>query len=165
VLARRTDVARVALVTSANIRDPQTYVSDRSDSANFARNDLHRHLRSPAPRTAPAAHRLPASRPPRAHVSYTRHRPSQQIPNKISIHLLAPEIEDRVMPGHREGDFIKGEGIRSSVGVLVERSSRLVLLAKMDNATAESALAGFSAKLNSIPEHLRHSFTYDQGPL
>jgi hypothetical protein len=31
------------------------------------------------------------------------------------------------------------------------------------NATAESALAGFSAKLNSIPEHLRHSFTYDQG--
>jgi IS30 family transposase len=42
--------------------------------------------------------------------------------------------------GSWEGDFIKGEGNRSSVGVLVERSSRLVLLAKMDDTTAESAL-------------------------
>jgi IS30 family transposase len=81
----------------------------------------------------------------------------------VSIHVRPPEIEDRVMPGHWEGDFIKGEGNRSSVGVLVERTSRLVLLAKMHDATAESALAGFSAKLNSIPEHLRQSFTYDQG--
>jgi hypothetical protein len=47
--------------------------------------------------------------------------------------------------------------------VLVERTSRLVLLAKMEDATAASALAGFSAKLNSIPEPLRQSFTYDQG--
>jgi IS30 family transposase len=74
-----------------------------------------------------------------------------------------PEVEDRVMPGHWEGDVIKGEGNRSSVGVLVERTSRLVLLAKMHDATAESALAGFSAKLNLIPEYLRQSFTYDQG--
>jgi transposase, IS30 family len=65
--------------------------------------------------------------------------------------------------GRWEGDCIKGEGNRSSVGVLVERSSRLVLLAKMDDTTAESALASFSAKLNSIHEHLRQSFTYDQG--
>jgi transposase, IS30 family len=47
--------------------------------------------------------------------------------------------------------------------VLVERSSRLVLLAKMDDATAASALAGFTAKLNSIAEPMRQSFTYDQG--
>ena len=48
------------------------------------------------------------------------------------------------------GDFIKGAGNKSSVGVLVECTSRLVLLARMDDATAASALAGFSAKLNSI---------------
>ena len=47
--------------------------------------------------------------------------------------------------------------------MLVERSSRLVLLAKMDDATAASALTGFSAKLNSIAEPLRQSLTYDQG--
>jgi IS30 family transposase len=47
--------------------------------------------------------------------------------------------------------------------VLVERTSRLVLLAKMEDATAASALAGFTAKLNSIAAPLRQSFTYDQG--
>ena len=73
-----------------------------------------------------------------------------QIPDMVSIHVRPPEVDDRVMPGHWEGDFIKGAGNKSSVGVLVERTSRLVLLAKMDDATAASALAGFSAKLNSI---------------
>ncbi|MEN9780582.1 MAG: hypothetical protein RL014_1730 [Pseudomonadota bacterium] len=86
-----------------------------------------------------------------------------QIPEMVSIHVRPPEIEDRVMPGHWEGDFIKGAGNKSSVGVLVERTSRLVLLAKMDDATAASALAGFAAKLNSIAAPMRHSLTYDQG--
>ncbi|WP_246217567.1 IS30 family transposase [Paraburkholderia panacisoli] len=86
-----------------------------------------------------------------------------QIPDMISIHVRPPEIEDRPLPGHWEGDFIKGAGNQSSVGVLVERTSRLVLLAKMEDATAASALAGISAKLNSIAEPLRQSFTYDQG--
>ena len=86
-----------------------------------------------------------------------------QIPEMLSIHVRPPEVEDRVMPGHWEGDFIKGAGNKSSVGVLVERTSRLVLLAKMTDATAASALAGFSAKLNSIAAPLRQSLTYDQG--
>jgi IS30 family transposase len=86
-----------------------------------------------------------------------------QIPDMVSIHVRPPEVDDRVMPGHWEGDFIKGAGNQSSVGVLVERTSRLVLLAKMEDATAASALAGFTAKLNSIAAPLRKSFTYDQG--
>src|SRR6201988_782674 len=84
-----------------------------------------------------------------------------QIPDMVSIHVRPPEVNDRVMPGHWEGDFIKGAGNQSSIGVLVERTSRLVLLAKMDDATAASALAGFTAKLNSIAAPLRQSLTYD----
>jgi transposase, IS30 family len=49
------------------------------------------------------------------------------------------------------------------VGVLVERSPRLVLLAKMPDATAESALAAFTAKLNSIAGPLRKMLTFDRG--
>ena len=86
-----------------------------------------------------------------------------QIPEMVSIHVRPPEVEDRVMPGHWEGDFIKGAGNKSSVGVLVERTSRLVLLARMEDATAASALAGFTAKLNAISAPLRQSLTYDQG--
>ena len=86
-----------------------------------------------------------------------------QIPEMVSIHVRPPEVNDRVMPGHWEGDLIKGAGNKSCVGVLVERTSRLVLLAKMENATAEAALAGFTAKLNAIAAPMRQSLTYDQG--
>jgi hypothetical protein len=51
------------------------------------------------------------------------------------------------------------------VDVLVERRSRLALLAKMDDATAASALAGFSAKLNSIAGPLQKSFSTLRGSL
>lgn len=86
-----------------------------------------------------------------------------QIPEMVSIHVRPPEVNDRVMPGHWEGDLIKGANNRSAVGVLVERSTRLVLLAKMPDSTAESALAAFTFKLNQIAQPLRKTLTYDQG--
>lgn len=49
------------------------------------------------------------------------------------------------------------------MGVLVKRVSRLVILVKMDDVTAASALAGFAAKLNAIPEPMRQSLTDDHG--
>lgn len=77
----------------------------------------------------------------------------------VSIHVRPPEVTDRVMPGHWEGDFIKGAGNKSSVGVLVERTSRLVLLARMADATATAALAGLTVKLNSIAAPMRQNST------
>lgn len=85
------------------------------------------------------------------------------IPEMVSIHLRPPEVDDRLMPGHWEGDLIKGASNRSAVGVLVERTTRLVLLARMPDASAESALAAFTAKLNHIASPLRQTLTYDQG--
>jgi transposase, IS30 family len=87
----------------------------------------------------------------------------QTIPDMVSIHVRPPEVDDRLMPGHWEGDLIKGAGNRSAVGVLVERTSRLVLLARMPDSTAESALAGFTLKLRSIAKPMRQSLTYDRG--
>ena len=86
-----------------------------------------------------------------------------QIADMTSLHVRPPEIEDRLVPGHWEGDLIKGAGNRSSVGTLVERSSRLVMLAAMTSATAEAALEGFSNALNRVHEPMRKTMTYDQG--
>ncbi len=81
----------------------------------------------------------------------------------VSIHVRPPEVNDRLMPGHWEGDLIKGALNQSAVGVLVERTSGLVMLAKMKDATAASALEAFTLKLQSIAKPLRKTLTYDQG--
>jgi len=88
------------------------------------------------------------------------------IPDRLSIHLRPPEIEDRQFPGHWEGDLIKGEGNASAVGTLVERTSRLLILVKLPHpkpATAANLLQAFTDKLLSIAQPLRLSLTYDQG--
>ena len=86
-----------------------------------------------------------------------------QIPEMVSIHVRPPEIEDRLTPGHWEGDLIKGKANASAVGTLVERTSGYLMLVKMNDATATSAMEGFSAALNGMPLAMRKSMTYDQG--
>lgn len=49
------------------------------------------------------------------------------------------------------------------MGVLLERTPRLVVLAKMTDATATTALQSFAANLNAIAQPMRQSLTYDQG--
>lgn len=86
-----------------------------------------------------------------------------QIPGMVSIHVRPPEVEDRLIPGHWEGDLIKGAANRSAVGTLVERSSRLVLVASMNGSTASAAVDGFSRLFNAVPEPMKKTMTYDQG--
>jgi IS30 family transposase len=69
-----------------------------------------------------------------------------QIVNMTPIQARPRVIEDRVAPGHGEGDLIKGSCNRSALGTLVERTSRLVRLVKLESATALATLAGFSVK-------------------
>jgi IS30 family transposase len=151
------------MVTPADIGHTETHVSDRPDPARIARTiytAIYAQPRGELRRQLIACLRHGHN----TRMSRTRGTDRRgQIPDMVSIHVRPPEIEDRLLPGHWEGDFIKGAGNQSSVGVLVERTSRLVLLAKMEDATAASALAAFSAKLNSIAAPLRQTFTYDQG--
>lgn len=80
-----------------------------------------------------------------------------------SIHERPPEASERLLPGHWEGDFIKGARNQSSVGVLVDRKTLFVKLVKMDGCSAEAALKGFSRAFKAVPERLRQTLTYDQG--
>ena len=89
-----------------------------------------------------------------------------EIQDLLSIHVRPPEIEDRQLPGHWEGDLIKGANNASAIGTLVERTTRLVLLVKLPHpnpATAAHVLQAFSDKLNAIASPMRQSLTYDRG--
>lgn len=59
--------------------------------------------------------------------------------------------------------MIKGKANASAVGTLVELSSGYLILAKMNDATATSAVEGFSVALNRMPLAARKSLTDDQG--
>jgi len=100
-----------------------------------------------------------AKRRPRARGEDRRGR----IPDMVSIHDRPPEIEERLVPGHWEGDLIKGVYNRSAVGTLVERTTLFTVLSRMEDASAEAALSGFSHVLNRIAAQKRLSLTYDQG--
>lgn len=63
-----------------------------------------------------------------------------QLQNMTSIHLRPIEVEARLIPGHWEGDLIKGAGNRSAVGTLVERKSRYLLMTKLRDCRTEATL-------------------------
>jgi IS30 family transposase len=85
------------------------------------------------------------------------------VPESLKIIHRPEEVDARLIPGHWEGDMIKGAFSRTSVGTLVERKTRLVLLCKMDGNGAEAALEGFSRQMKRLPMSLRKSMTYDRG--
>lgn len=85
------------------------------------------------------------------------------IPEALRIVHRPEEIEARLVPGHWEGDLIKGAFNRSAVGTLVERKTRFVVLARIEGCTATHALEGFSRQMKRLPAFLRQSPIYDCG--
>jgi IS30 family transposase len=74
------------------------------------------------------------------------------------------EAEDRAVPGHWEGDLILGTGNNSAIGTLVERSTRFCILLHLpDNHGAEQVNQALIAAINTLPQMLRGSLTWDQG--
>lgn len=102
--------------------------------------------------------RSPEGRRPRSRAS----RPPR-LPDMVSIALRPPEVAARVVPGHWEGDLIKGAAGRSAIGTLVERTSRYVMLVPLQGLSASHILDGFSRRLREVPASLRKTLTYDQG--
>ena len=74
------------------------------------------------------------------------------------------EADHRAVPGHWEGDLILGEGGRSAVGTLVERTTRMVLLLHLpDGKSAAQVEAAMRAAIGTLPALLARTITWDQG--
>lgn len=86
-----------------------------------------------------------------------------QIPNPMPIAARPAEVLTRRVPGHWEGDLLKGRRNGSAVGSVVERTTRLVMLVRVTGLDSQRVVQGFARKLRRIPMPLRRSMTYDQG--
>lgn len=113
------------------------------------KQELVRHLRS--------KRRIRRSR----HSSVHGHSQGR-IVDAISIRERPAEVEDRAVPGHWEGDLLRGAG-NSHVVTLVERYSRFCMLVKTPGKDSSTVVAVLSQHVGQLPAELRRSLTWDRG--
>ncbi|MBW0253694.1 IS30 family transposase [Cellulomonas sp. PS-H5] len=82
----------------------------------------------------------------------------------LRISQRPPEVTDRAVPGHWEGDLIMGTRNASAIGTLVERSTRFAILLHLPQGRrAEAVAEAMIAAMSDLPAHLRRSITWDRG--
>lgn len=88
-----------------------------------------------------------------------------RIANMVSIHDRPEEVEGRQVPGHHEGDLIKGSlASNSAVGTIVERhSGYLTLIHLPEGWSAEKVAAGVSEQMSALPKWFAKTLTWDRG--
>jgi IS30 family transposase len=87
-----------------------------------------------------------------------------RIPDMVSIAERPPEADERRVPGHWEGDLLIGKRNQTAIATLVERASGFAMLVPLpDGYKPEHVAPALARKVQTLPEALRRSLTWDQG--
>ncbi len=91
-----------------------------------------------------------------------RQKPSP-IQDFLSIEERPAEVANRTIPGHWEGDLLAGSRNASAIGTLVERTTRMTFLVKLEDRYARHVRNAFADEFRRLPKGLKRTLTYDQG--
>ncbi len=85
-----------------------------------------------------------------------------RIKDTVSIRERPALVEDRAVPGHWEGDLLIGSK-HSQIATLVERQTRVVMLAKVNSRDTETVIDALTQQARKLPRELYQSLTWDRG--
>jgi len=91
-----------------------------------------------------------------------RHK-NLHIPHRISIKERPQEVNERKQAGHWEADTIISRRSKPALGIMLERASRRIHLAKLSAKASRPFRAAINRRLGRYPKELRLSITYDNG--
>ncbi len=85
-----------------------------------------------------------------------------RILDAVSISERPPEVDDRAVPGHWEGDLFFGSN-NSQIATLVERHTRYVMLVRVASKDTETVIKALIKHAHKLPRELYKSLTWDRG--
>jgi IS30 family transposase len=85
-----------------------------------------------------------------------------KIVDAVHISVRPPEVADRAVPGHWEGDLIAGSG-NSYIATLVEWHSRYVMLVKVASNKTAAVISALINQSKKLPDELYKTLTWDRG--
>lgn len=94
---------------------------------------------------------------------YTRKMRRTHIPERVSIHERPEGINERIEVGHWETDSMVFSKQRERLSVQYERKAKYVVIHRLSDGTAESTEAALHDAIQSLPQHLWKTLTFDNG--